>query len=225
MNKTLLLNLFLCSFLAACGGGGGGSSSSENSGSITDNTGDNTDNNGSDTGTDTGGDTNSGNTDTAPTVSLEKPWAEDGSTILSAKESLVFNFSEPMQTNTLALSGTMLPDCGDEADSLTCLERVWNQDTNQLTLTPKEGFYWYANTGTFEMAITGDGELGLNTTMSATVLPVFENHQAADVVIGQESFSTSYMGVSDTKLKYPSSINLSDITSNKSKSSAVLLGV
>lgn len=155
-----------------------------------------------------GGGGSSSSDNTAPSVTLEKAWAEDGSTILAANESLVFNFSEGMQPNTLSLGGSMAPNCGDETDALACLEQVWNEDTTQLTLTPKDGFYWYANTGTLEMAITGDSNANLSTSMSATVLPFFGNHQAADIVIGQESFTDSDGTTSNKGLHHPLGINL-----------------
>ncbi len=128
--------------------------------------------------------------DTAPTVSFNKIFEDDGSTPLNGSEELVLIFSETMQTETLNLIGDMVPDCNDLSDATSCLNLVWSENDTVLTLSPKEDFYWYADVRSLQVAITGDGTLGLEETISATVLPVFETFQAADVVIGQNDFES-----------------------------------
>ena len=188
IDKALLSNVALCFTLTACGGGG----------------------------SDSPADNSEGKADTAPTLSLAQPWAEDGSTVLSGQQELVLNFSEAMQTNTLSLGGDMVPDCQDETDEYACLNQTWSVDEKTLTLSPKEGFYWYSDKRNFEISIIGDGTLGLNQSYTATILPVFENHQAADIVIGQNSFSNDYESTNDRGLYHPTGLNLIEDFGNTS---------
>lgn len=145
--------------------------------------------------------------DSQPTVFTNKRFDINGSTPLNATEAMTFTFSESMQIDTLALTGDMLPNCNDQIDSTSCLNLLWSDDNTVLTLSPKENFYWYSDVRSIELAITGDGPLGLEKSITATVLPVFETFQAADVVIGQENFTDRSIGTSNVKLNNPSSIS------------------
>lgn len=133
--------------------------------------------------------------DVAPTFTLNKELAEDGSSTLKGQEELVFTFSETMQVGTLELAGDMVPDCNDHGgDTTSCLNLAWSEGDTVLTLSPKEDFYWYSDERSLEIAITGDATLGLDENVTATVLPVFETFQAADVVIGQLDFTSTWSG-------------------------------
>ncbi len=141
--------------------------------------------------------------DTAPTFTLNKTLAEDGSTPLNGSEELVFTFNETMNTNSLILSGDIFP-CTDPEDEDTCqFNLAWSENGTVLTLSPKEDFYWYSDKRSLGVAITGDGTLGLDETVSATVLPVFETFQAADVVIGQEDLEGKSSGLGINELHWP----------------------
>ena len=148
--------------------------------------------------------------DITPTVSFNKVLEEDGSTPLNGSEELVLTFSEAMQIDTLNLSGDMVPDCNDLADETSCLNIVWSEGDTVLTLSPQADFYWYSDVRSLQLAITGDGTLGLDETVSATVLPVFETFQAADVVIGQSDFNLKDYDTTNVNFRSPTGIRISE---------------
>lgn len=147
----------------------------------------------------------------APSVVFEKELADDGSTTLTGRESLTLTFSEAIQTDSLVLSGDMLPNCNDPADETSCLNLDWSEGSTVLTLTPKENFYWYADKRSLDVTVAGYGTLQLKETVSATVLPVFETFQAADVVIGQSTFETRGEGSGGNNLSFPNGVSVYQI--------------
>ncbi len=142
------------------------------------------------------------------TVIFEKDFSENGTTTITGSEVLILKFSESMKTDTLALSGDMVPKCNDSESETSCLNMTWSEDNSILTLSPKQDFYWYSSLRSLQLNITGESNLELNKSLSATVLPTFKTFQEASVVIGQTQFDKTPRGNSSTTLEFPKAVDV-----------------
>ena len=102
---------------------------------------------------------------------------------LSKDQALVIQFSEPMDTTTLAVSGDLAPFASPS----------WNPDANTLTLAPGPGG-WPRGPGRGITVNAKDLSGNPLTPLQGEFLvrPAFENNQPAVVVIGQVDFNGVY---------------------------------
>lgn len=95
---------------------------------------------------------------------------------LGIREPLVITFTDPVDTASLALSGS-LPEYATGA---------WSEDSTIYTLSPTDGAW---ESGTYTLAVNAKDANGSPLAIEKRILLNFTTFQAADVVIGQEDFS------------------------------------
>lgn len=125
---------------------------------------------------------------TPPTVTIE-PVGD----ILGKTETITLTFSEPMDTDAI-LEGSLAEEAVAE----------WSQDNTILALTPKaaDGEWTSGPDRTLSVVATdiaGNAADPLDATYLVVKL-VFENFQAADVVIGQPDMTSSGAGLGDSQI-------------------------
>lgn len=114
-------------------------------------------------------------------VSNEKPTATlSVADSLGGRETLVVTFSEPMDADTLQLGGSLVPDANGE----------WKSD-QQLELWPET--YWPPGAQTLSIdARDSEGHAMDTLHADVAVRSAFSTGQKADVVIGQQDFTTGH---------------------------------